>query len=256
MNQTEQALHSWRSEKQRYEKSIRAVLAELTAPVRFVPSPEYDGKLEELREYLRYNYTYDEEEIFLEIYVHHIAGVPNLTLMELANRLVEQLGGTLKFWQNKVLDIAASVSYHPELSIWEVNRAYEKFMGLSPEVTNNLRKKKSLGKHYLTALVAITRQIDKSKPFQEDLLKIDECFKRLKKAEEKYFAFMEEIDDKIARMADSSNVSAKGRENAKNSLFMFLKPKQETMNTLANYNFKTKKEPLSRPTQLLKDEHY
>ena len=56
--------------------------------------------------------------------MHHIAGVTNLSLMELSNRLVEHLGGTVNFWQNKIYDIATYVNYHPELSIWEVNRYY------------------------------------------------------------------------------------------------------------------------------------
>jgi hypothetical protein len=38
--------------------------------------------------------------------------------MELSNRLVENLGGTVNFWQNKIFDMATYVSYHPELSIW------------------------------------------------------------------------------------------------------------------------------------------
>lgn len=44
--------------------------------------------------------------------------------MELANRLVEDIGGTNKFWQKKITDIATSVVYHPELSLWEVNTFY------------------------------------------------------------------------------------------------------------------------------------
>jgi hypothetical protein len=56
-------------------------------------------------------------------------------------------------------------------------------MGLSPEVMSNLRKKKNLAKYYLSALIGIIRLIEKSKPFQEDLLKIDDSFKKLKKIE-------------------------------------------------------------------------
>jgi hypothetical protein len=51
------------------------------------------------------------------------------------------------------------VVYHPDLTIWEVNRAFEKYMGLSPEVTNTLRKKKSLAKYYLSALLSIIKLI-------------------------------------------------------------------------------------------------
>lgn len=44
--------------------------------------------------------------------------------MELANKLVEEIGGNIKFWQKKVIDIASYVHYHPELSVWEVNNFY------------------------------------------------------------------------------------------------------------------------------------
>ena len=56
--------------------------------------------------------------------MHHIAGVLNMTLMELANQLVGDIGGNIKFWQNKIVDLANNTTYHPELSIWEVNRAF------------------------------------------------------------------------------------------------------------------------------------
>ena len=52
--------------------------------------------------------------------------------MELANNLVQIIGGDVKFWQNKILDIACNQNYHNELSIWEVNKPFEKYTGLSP----------------------------------------------------------------------------------------------------------------------------
>jgi hypothetical protein len=79
----------------------------------------------------------------------------------------------VKFWQNKILDIASSTTYHPELYIWEVNRAFEKYLGLSPEYTAMLRKKRSLAKNYLGCLASICKLIEKSKANQEELLKID-----------------------------------------------------------------------------------
>jgi hypothetical protein len=41
-----------------------------------------------LREYLRYNYTYGDDENFMEVYVQSIAGKRNISVMELANKLV------------------------------------------------------------------------------------------------------------------------------------------------------------------------
>jgi hypothetical protein len=86
--------------------------------------------------------------------------------MELANHCVSEIGGDVKFWQNKIIDIANYVNYHSELSIWETYRAYDKFMGLPPEKTANLRKKRTLAKQYLACLSAITKAIDKAKPEQ------------------------------------------------------------------------------------------
>jgi hypothetical protein len=60
MTPQELALHSWREEKVNYEKSARRVITDLCDSLQVLPSPTFDSKLEELREYLRYNYTYDE----------------------------------------------------------------------------------------------------------------------------------------------------------------------------------------------------
>lgn len=54
-----------------------------------------------------------------------------------------------------------------------------------------------MAKHYLNSLTSICKVIDKCKAFQEDLLKIDDSFKKLKKSEEKYYAFIEEVDDVV-----------------------------------------------------------
>lgn len=46
MNQMEQALQCWRDEKLKYEKSIKAVIAELSVSIKYIPSAEFDNKLE------------------------------------------------------------------------------------------------------------------------------------------------------------------------------------------------------------------
>lgn len=63
---------------------------------------------------------------------------------------------------------------------------------MAPEATSHLRRKKSLAKKYLGYLSSICKLIDKAKPFEEDLVKIDEVFLKLKRAEEEYYAFVEE----------------------------------------------------------------
>lgn len=57
----EMALHSWQQEKNRYEKAIKTVISDLAKPVKFIPSPDYEDKEEELKEYLKYHYTHQEE---------------------------------------------------------------------------------------------------------------------------------------------------------------------------------------------------
>lgn len=163
---------------------------------------------------------------------------------------MEELGGTLKFWQNKVLDIAVNISFHPDLSLWQINKAYEHYMGLSPEFTQNLRKKQSHAKHYIAALSSISKQIEKSKPTQEDLLKIDQLYKRLKKCEEVYVSFIEVTEGFSSKEATS--ISMKGKNIAKNDLFVFHKPKEEKVNTLANYNFRVQREETRTQIKLLK----
>ena len=62
-------------------------------------------------------------------------------------------------------------------------------------------------------------------------------YRKLKKAEEKYYAFIEEVEENIRQ----TNVSLKGKASAKSNLFLFLKPRETKVNTLANYNFRSKK---------------
>ena len=116
------------------------------------------------------------------------------------------------------------------------------------------RKKKNLAKKYLNNLAGICRLIDKSKAFQEDLLKIDEFYLKLKKTEEDYYAFIEEVENR--RVNDAENVSSKGISIAKKNMFLFLKPKEPKINTLMNYNFKCKAATDSKQSNLLKGNDY
>lgn len=131
-----------------------------------IPSPSFDSKLEELKEYLRYNYTYEEEENFVEAYTHLIYGNKNMSCMELARKLTDEIGGNIKFWQTKITDIGIYVFYHPELSLWEINSFYERYMYLAPELQSHLRKKRIIVKRYLGHLSNLCRGIDKCKPVE------------------------------------------------------------------------------------------
>ena len=99
----------------------------------------------------------------MEVYVQKISGVVNTSLMELANTMVRDIGGTVKFWQNKAIDIATYTCYHSSLSVWEPNRVYESFLGLPPHLLQNIRKKRGLAKILIQALVGICKGIDKLK---------------------------------------------------------------------------------------------
>lgn len=51
---------------------------------------------------------------------------------------------------------------------------------------------------------------------------------------------MEEIQN-LSVSKEVANISMKGKNQAKNNLFNFFKPKEEKKNTLANYKFEIKK---------------
>jgi hypothetical protein len=54
-------------------------------------------------------------------------------------------------------------------------------------------------------------------------VKIDEAFLKLKRAEEEYYAFVEEVENR--KISEVEGLSSKGILNAKKNLFLFLKPK-------------------------------
>ena len=64
---------------------------------------------------------------------------------------------------------------------------------------------------------------------------------------------MEEIQN-LSVSKEVTNISVKGKNQAKNNLFLFFKPKEEKKNTLANYKFEIKKEAGSeKASKLLKN---
>ena len=191
MNRLEVAHNSWRQEKERYEKIIKEVSDEISKPITCLPSPSFEAKENELRNYINHPEPYDQDDYYYEIYAHNIAGVTNMTLMELTNQLQNKYGGQSAFWTNNINDLATNVIYHPKLSIWELYKSFEKYLGISPEFAQYLKKKRGLAKTYIKELIAICKVIEKSGPTQEELAKIDSSFRLLKKSEEKYYGFIE-----------------------------------------------------------------
>ena len=55
-----------------------------------------------------------------------------MTLMELTNQLQSKYGGQSAFWTNNINDLATNVIYHSKLSIWELYKSFEKYLGVSP----------------------------------------------------------------------------------------------------------------------------
>ena len=43
--------------------------------------------------------------------MHFIEGVKNKSNIQLADLLVRELGGSLQFWQNVILDVAENINY-------------------------------------------------------------------------------------------------------------------------------------------------
>lgn len=56
--------------------------------------------------------------------VHYIEGTKNKSIIELADILVQELGGSLKYWQNIIVDVAEQVSYTSDLNVWQVRKIY------------------------------------------------------------------------------------------------------------------------------------
>ena len=160
-----------------------------------------------------------------------------MSCMELARKLTDEIGGNIKFWQTKITDIGIYVFYHPELSLWEINSFYERYMYLAPELQSHLRKKRIIVKRYLGHLSSLCRGIDKCKPVEQDLIKIDDIFRKMRKAQEQYNTLLMEFE--VNR--SSSQVNSKSLGGIKSNLFNFLKPKELKFNTLMNYNFKCRR---------------
>lgn len=66
-----------------------------------------------MKDQLSHNFQFEEEDTYYEVYLYFIEGRKNITLMELAIELEAKLGGDIKFWQNKIVDLANYVFYHP-----------------------------------------------------------------------------------------------------------------------------------------------
>ena len=93
----------------------------------------------------------------------------------------------------------------------------------------------------------LTKNIRKFDSKKDSVAKIDDLYKKVKKIEERYIAFGEEVKmfEKSQTLDDLSNgVSQMSRHNAKKTLFHYFRPnqkKEQVQNTLLNYNFKIEK---------------
>ena len=86
-----------------------------------------------------------------------------------------------------------------------------------------------LAKVYLAALVNITKYINKFDPKKDSISRIDDLYKKVKSAEDKYLSYTEDVGvlDHSATMDELSNkFSQGGKQNAIKDLYNFAQPKK------------------------------
>ena len=166
MNALEVSLQTWRDQRLHFEKTASTVIEELSKPIELLSPPIYDQKFDDLREYLLSSYAHEEDPAFNYLYVHHIAFARNMSNMQLAEELIRTFGGEAKFWQSKIYEIANNQVYYGKFTMWEVNKVYEKYIGLSPERVQQLRRKHSLARQFLHCVSNMLKLIDNGKPTQ------------------------------------------------------------------------------------------
>ena len=102
--------------------------------------------------------------------------------MELARDMMEMFGGEAGFWQGKIHEIALNRVYYEGFTMWEVNRVFDKYIGISPERVQQLRRKHELARQFLNCVTSLMKLMQKSRPIQEDLLKLDEAYGKYKRS--------------------------------------------------------------------------
>lgn len=111
-----------------------------------------------------------------------------------------------------------------------------------------------LAKKYLVALTNIIKSITKFDEKKDCIAKIDELYKKVKSAEEKYLSYSEHftgLQQRSGTMDElSNNMTQASKKNAIKDLFNFAEPKkpkhEKAQNTLLNYKFTMGRPPSER----------
>jgi len=179
--------------------------------------------------------------------VHYIEGIKNKSLVEVADIMLQELGGTTEYWQSAILDYAEQVVYTPDLTLWHVKKPFENNLYIDPENLSNYRMLCKLTKTYLASLTTIVKYISKFDSKKDTISRIDDLFRKVKSSEERYMAYCEQsswLEGSSTLDEVSNNISRKSKQNAFNDLFHFKVPSKNEnpevgkVNTLLNYNFK------------------
>jgi hypothetical protein len=153
----------------------------ITTPLsRFLP-PDFDEQVQEFREAMNAREG-EEYEQYLGVIVHFIEGIKNKSIIELADLLVQEFGGSLKYWQYVVVDVAELISYTNEVNVWQVRKIYEEKLYIDSENLSNQRRLGKLAKVYITSLTNLIKIISKFDVKKDSLLRIDDLFKKVKNA--------------------------------------------------------------------------
>ena len=75
------------------------------------------------------------------------------------------------------------------MSIWHVRKVFEGKLYIDAENLSNYRSMCKLTKPYIASLINLIKYITKFDIRKDSLAKIDEFFRKVKSAEEKYMAF-------------------------------------------------------------------
>lgn len=99
------------------------------------------------------------------------------------------MGGTHKYWQNVIIDVAELSIYTNDLTIWHVRKIFEDKLYIDAENLSNYRRLCKTTKNYLNALANLIKAITKFDIKKDSLSRLDDLFKKVKLAEEKYVGF-------------------------------------------------------------------
>ena len=95
---------------------------------------------------------------------------------------MQEFGGSIKYWQNVILDVAEPIVYTSDLTVWHVRKIFEEKLYVDAENLSNYRRLCRLTKTYLSAIINLIKYISKFDTKKDTLAKVDDLFKKVKSA--------------------------------------------------------------------------